>query len=501
MDDDKIRALMNRAIDEMRKSKPEHMDKPDPKVGAVLADENGNIIDAAHRGELRKGDHAEYTLLDKKHRANDVNGKILFATLEPCTSRKHPKVSCADRIINAGISKVYVGMPDPNPEIHGKGISHLFNNGVDVDFFFRDLADIVMAENREFSEYFLKNNAEMRLEATAQEDSPSAFENTLVTSAELADFSPDLVKIYLEKKGVDYPTPSDELWKYFGKRGFLYFDENKKRYIPTAIGVLLFSKEPETFFSQMIIKIEIRYGTIVRLEEISGSLLKMPSILQSFIEENVRKYSVITSFQRVEKPQYPLEAIREAVINALAHRDYSEGRRIHVLMTEDEFIVRSPGLPLKPLTLEKIRKYQIAPYSRNPKIAAILSEFGYMEERGHGLIKMRDLLKENGLAPPSFDFNDGYFVVNFRSQGFSGKKVTIADELYIKLSGRQKTLVTDLLEKGSISTKEYMQLHRISRPTALKDLKVLIDLGIIESRGKANNLKYFLIIDEDKSDY
>lgn len=157
MDESKARALTLRAIEEMRRSRPEqHTDRPDPKVGAALADRDGNFIDAAHRGELGKGDHAEHTLLDRKNRAGDLNGKVLFATFGPCTSRKHPKVSCADRIMAAGISKVYVGMPDPNPAIHGQGICRLIDSGVDVEFFSQDLADIVRAENKEFSDYFLK---------------------------------------------------------------------------------------------------------------------------------------------------------------------------------------------------------------------------------------------------------------------------------------------------------------------------------------------------------
>ena len=227
MDESKARILMNRAIEEMRKSKSEHSDKPDPKVGAVLSDEDGNFIDAAHRGELRRGDHAEYTLLDRKKRTENLRGKVLFATLEPCTTRKHPKVSCADRILAARIGKVYIGMPDPNPVIQGKGICHLIDNGVEVEFFFRDLADVVRNENKEFSEYFVKHDAELEIEAGMQSDKPSGFENNIIGSAELTDFSPDLIKAYLDLKSLDYSVPSEDLWKFFGKRGFVSFDESR----------------------------------------------------------------------------------------------------------------------------------------------------------------------------------------------------------------------------------------------------------------------------------
>jgi ATP-dependent DNA helicase RecG len=126
-------------------------------------------------------------------------------------------------------------------------------------------------------------------------------------------------------------------------------------------------------------------------------LLELPQKIQSFIEKNIKTSTVISGFDRVVKPQYPLEAMREAIINALAHRDYSEGKRIHIIFSDNKFTVTSPGLPLKPLTLEKIRKYQASPFSRNPKIACALSIMKYMEERGRGLLLMRDQLKENSV--------------------------------------------------------------------------------------------------------
>jgi ATP-dependent DNA helicase RecG len=77
----------------------------------------------AYRGELRNGDHAEFTLLERKNRANVLDGCILFATLEPCApgARKHPKLGCAERIVNARIKEVWVGVQDPHPKVGGKG--------------------------------------------------------------------------------------------------------------------------------------------------------------------------------------------------------------------------------------------------------------------------------------------------------------------------------------------------------------------------------------------
>ncbi len=97
---------MQMAIDVMKTSVAEARSdlKISPKVGAVLLKPDGTT-ETACRGELRLGDHAEYTLLERKKRSEALDGCILFATLEPCApgARKHPKLGCAERIVNARI--------------------------------------------------------------------------------------------------------------------------------------------------------------------------------------------------------------------------------------------------------------------------------------------------------------------------------------------------------------------------------------------------------------
>lgn len=104
-----------------------------PKVGALLV-KGGHSLAIAYRGELGPGDHAEFTLLYKKLVDVDVTGSTLFTTLEPCTTRKRHK-SCADWIIDKGVTSVVIGMLDPNPHIHAQGLRRLRDNGVQVTFF------------------------------------------------------------------------------------------------------------------------------------------------------------------------------------------------------------------------------------------------------------------------------------------------------------------------------------------------------------------------------
>ena len=98
----KERQLMELAVEVMKNSLAERRGdgKASPLVGAVLWKPDGTT-ETAYRGELRDGDHAEFTLLERKNRREKLDDTVLFSTLEPCApgSRRQPKLSCAERIV------------------------------------------------------------------------------------------------------------------------------------------------------------------------------------------------------------------------------------------------------------------------------------------------------------------------------------------------------------------------------------------------------------------
>jgi len=122
--------FMQKAIEEARKSVAESDGKEHPKVGAVVV-RDGKVLASAHRGEIALGDHAEYTVLERKLPSEDLTGATLYTTLEPCTSRGE-KMPCAQRVINRKISRVVIGTIDPDPRILGGSVGKLMNAGIDV---------------------------------------------------------------------------------------------------------------------------------------------------------------------------------------------------------------------------------------------------------------------------------------------------------------------------------------------------------------------------------
>lgn len=145
-----IDELMRLAVEVSRRSVGEDAGKH-PLVGAVLADDSGEVLLTAHRGEGGPGQHAEYCLFEKaKAEHIETLGKTLFVTLEPCTSRGDGKIPCAQRVVDAGVSAVYLGMLDPNPVICGRGETFLRSN-LRLERFPHELVREIADLNEEFS--------------------------------------------------------------------------------------------------------------------------------------------------------------------------------------------------------------------------------------------------------------------------------------------------------------------------------------------------------------
>lgn len=148
-------SCMNRAIELSRLCVSEH-GKKSPSVGAVFA-KDGVVITEAYRGELRPGEHAEFTAIKKNSNESFLKGATVYTTLEPCTARGPEKTPCADWLISKQVSEVVIGMLDPDGRIYNKGCQKLRSAGINVRFFPDDLRKEIIAFDSSFLGQFKGN--------------------------------------------------------------------------------------------------------------------------------------------------------------------------------------------------------------------------------------------------------------------------------------------------------------------------------------------------------
>lgn len=300
--------------------------------------------------------------------------------------------------------------------------------------------------------------------------------------------------------------PLDELYSILNKRGFLCKIPGKSHLVPSIGGLLLFGSNPEAFLVQSKIKADRFQGTepvnTIDQEDIKGPIPEMIKKAEAFFLRNMRTAMRIEGFSRVQIEEYPLEALREAVVNAIAHRDYEiKGATIMINMFSDRVEIASPGLLPQPLTIDVIRSLDYRPVSRNPLIARTLFEMDFMEERGGGIRRMHDLAINHGLKPPEFAYDSGYFTVTFYSPmdkilelhpSKTRVVYSIPPSNLADLNKRQKDILKYLLEHDRIASSDCTRLFNVTRDTANRDFKRLEKSQLVEQRGTGRGTHYVL---------
>ncbi len=203
------RQYMKLALEEAKRQadrygRGENKERPDPLVGCVVVTRDGRV-ETGYRGEMHTGDHAEFTVLEKKLLGVGLEGATVFTTLEPCTHRGPDKIPCADRLVDAGVKRVVIGYMDPDDR--GRGYQKLVESGIDVQLFDKDFANEVRALNF----YFIESRKKSSLRRPWFEEVESACQHRVKILADLAE-APRMHRVG------DYPFPADLLSEYQKKR-------------------------------------------------------------------------------------------------------------------------------------------------------------------------------------------------------------------------------------------------------------------------------------------
>ena len=258
---------------------------------------------------------------------------------------------------------------------------------------------------------------------------------------------------------------------------------------PTWAAGLLFCKEGRRFLSQAVVHCgRFKNQTLVIDDRlIEGPLFEQIEETMDFVRKNTNVKFVMTGKpEREEVWDYPLEAVREAVINAVCHRDYTIMSHIEIRIYDDELIVWSPGgLPLG-LTMEDLFKPH-ASKLRNKGIAEVFFDTKIIEQWGSGIEKIQKYCKEAGVLEPVFEEYQGFRVIF---------KKGILNEEYLRnigLNERQIEAFFYVKEKGQITNKEYQELCNVKDRLATKELKDLVNKDVFKKIGTTGKGTYYII--------
>jgi ATP-dependent DNA helicase RecG len=267
----------------------------------------------------------------------------------------------------------------------------------------------------------------------------------------------------------------------------------------TRGAVLLFGKEPQRHF----LMTQVHMGrfktdtTIVDDKLIRGNLFRqLEQVMQFFRQYLQVRYEIpgemgeaaspLEALQRREIWDYPLEALREAVINALIHRDYFDPHReISIRVYDDRVYVWSPGELPPGITVEDLKRSPHDSSLRNPLLAQVFYFAGWIERWGSGTTRIVELCRRQGLPEPDFRSEKGRFEVVFYQDPYTGERLR-----EMGLNERQVKAVLYVKEQGSITNREFRELTGLSDEATRKDLAELTEKGLLRVEGKGRSTRY-----------
>ncbi|MDR0390761.1 MAG: putative DNA binding domain-containing protein [Planctomycetaceae bacterium] len=251
--------------------------------------------------------------------------------------------------------------------------------------------------------------------------------------------------------------------------------------------LLLFHPDPEKFVTGAYIKIGFfsSESDLLFQDDIHGNLFEqVEKTMELLLSKYTKALISYKGLSRIETYEYPQDALREALLNAVSHKDYSGCTPIQIRVYNDKIKIWNDGqLPENWTVKNLLREHSSRPY--NPDIANAFFRSGYVESWGRGIAKIESQCANVGLPTPTF-INDGSdFWVIF--------KKNTNDKEYINTLGlneRQKDALVYFREKGEIISSEYAKKYNITERTARNDLKDLAKKKLLKKHNNNKLSKY-----------
>lgn len=225
-----------------------------------------------------------------------------------------------------------------------------------------------------------------------------------------------------------------------------------------------------------------------------GPISEMVAEAETYILGAMRKASLIKGVFRHDIPEYPQEALREALANAVAHRDYStyvRGSYVQVRMFADRLEIQSPGGLFGNVTIENLEEEQS---TRNARLMRMMEDMHVVENRGSGIKAMLHALRDANLEPPGFDDRRSSFLVSFRNHTLlSPEAIAWLNQFAgVPLNDRQRLALVYLRQRDQITNADYRRLNHVEALRAGQELRELAQTGLVDQHSSGRWTHYTL---------
>lgn len=326
------------------------------------------------------------------------------------------------------------------------------------------------------------------------------FEARIPTETTLADLDAEQILEYYRTVHGGMSASLDTAYEFLYRRGVLH--QVNGQLCPTNAALLLFGCYPQQCLPNGEI-LAARFpnqsmsDTFIK-EELIGTIPVQLRKAEAFVRTNLPRVVRMEGLAHEERPEIPFEAVREVLVNAAAHRDYSlQGDNIHLYIFSDRLEIHSPGGLPGPVTLENLLE---ARFSRNPILVQVLSDLGFVERLGYGLKRVVSAMQKAGLRPPRFEEVGGTFRVTlFNAMLYNTTWADLSHSLPPELlqsqefSLRQRMALGYLARNQRITNSAYQELcPDVHAETLRRDLAELVSKGILIKVGDKKATYYIL---------
>jgi len=336
--------------------------------------------------------------------------------------------------------------------------------------------------------------------------SQPTFDEEPITEATLEDLDKEKLNVFLERIRKDRPKAA--YLKQPFEQVLTHLKIARPHNVtlhPTLAGLLTFGYHPQTLESQLVITFLHYFGTIetektprgerfLDNRKFEGPIPEMVGDAVNHVMASIRKGSLIEGLYRRDIPEYPEEAIREAIVNAVTHRDYSNfarGSYIQIRLFADRMEIQSPGGLYGTVTLETLDEEQS---TRNRTLVRLLEDLHLVENRGSGIKAMLGAMSSANLEPPRFQDRRSSFLVTMRNLTLMNADAIAWLNLFADkpLNDRQRLALVYLRHNQQITNFDYQRLAHVDSVTASRELRGLVQTGLTSQHSSRRWTHYML---------